>query len=110
MITRTDLEEAIAECVGKRDPNANDCIKLAAFYTIKRELYPENEPLPSYSYATEPERTYDPLVDFPGDGELARLVDGRPQSEVWPILDDLVNTLSLLNPRLHDALIRKLKD
>ena len=35
MITEMDLQEAIAECQGKRNPNADTCIKLAAFYIIK---------------------------------------------------------------------------
>lgn len=37
MIKLEDLEEAIAECQGQRNPNADTCIKLAAFYTIKRK-------------------------------------------------------------------------
>ena len=43
MITEKDLQEAIAECIGQRNPNANTAIKLAAFYTIKRELYGEDK-------------------------------------------------------------------
>ena len=42
MITEQDLQEAIAECQGERHPNANTCMKLAAFYTIKNELYPDH--------------------------------------------------------------------
>ena len=34
MITEQDLLEAIAECQGQRNPNANTCIKLAAYYII----------------------------------------------------------------------------
>ena len=41
MITEKDLQEAIAECQGERSPNASTCIKLAAFYTIKEHLYPD---------------------------------------------------------------------
>ena len=41
MITENDLQEAIAECEGVRNPTANTCLKLAAFYTIKDKLYPE---------------------------------------------------------------------
>ena len=56
MITEKDLQEAIAECQGQRNPNANTCIKLAAFYTIRRELFGEEKDagmLPGYSYAGE---------------------------------------------------------
>ena len=46
MITERDLQEAIAECNGERNPNANTCIKLAAFLTIQKEMFgkPEEKP------------------------------------------------------------------
>ena len=43
MITEKDLQEAIAECEGQRNPNANTCVKLAAFYIIKDHLFPQQE-------------------------------------------------------------------
>ena len=43
MITEKDLRAAIAECQGARNPNASTCIKLAAFYTILNNLYPEQK-------------------------------------------------------------------
>ena len=45
MITEKDLQEAIAECQGERNPNANTCIKLAAFYTIRNELFGNSDKL-----------------------------------------------------------------
>ena len=41
MITEKDLQEAIAEGQGQRNPNANTCIKLAAFLTIRKEMFGE---------------------------------------------------------------------
>ena len=51
MITERDLLEAIDECNGARSPNANTCIKLAAFYIILDHLYGDE---PTYSKAEEP--------------------------------------------------------
>ena len=52
MITEKDLQEAIAECQGQRNPNANTCIKLAAYLTIQKEMFGTQEELiPTYSYA-----------------------------------------------------------
>ena len=39
MITEKDLQEAIAECKGKRNPDSSTCIKLAAFLIIQEHLY-----------------------------------------------------------------------
>ena len=41
MITEKDLQDAIAECQGERKPNANTCIKLAAYFTIYDHLFPK---------------------------------------------------------------------
>ena len=107
MITEHDLDEAIAECKGKRKPDANDCIKLAAFYTIKSHLYP-TAAAQSFAYATPPTQKDDSLIDFPGESEFAGVIDGRKQSDVWPVMDELMTTLSAINPRLYDAVMRKL--
>ena len=106
MITEQDLQEAIAECQGQRNPNANTCIKLAAYLTIQRELYgAEDEPvIPSYSYA-EP-----PTLRYQSDTEFSRLIDGRDVEEVLPLFDELLDTIQVINPRLYEGFLRKLRE
>jgi len=107
VITETDLKAAIAECQGKRNPDANTCIKLAAFYTIQREMFGEEkqaEPTQSYSYASAPES----LIDYDGESEFAKSIDGRKQDEVLPILEELMQTLQVIQPRLYNAVMNKL--
>lgn len=108
MITEQDLLEAIAECQGQRNPNASTCIKLAAFYTIKRELFdsPKHD-MPDYSYAAAPDKKDDDLVAIDSDSEFARMVDGRKQKDVWPVIDELMDTVRMLHPRLYDAVLAK---
>ena len=107
MITRQDLEQAIAECQGDRNPNANTCIKLAAFLTIKRELFEEekkDDQLPDYSFAPAPEE----IIIADSDSEFARTIDGRPQREVIPVIDELMGTLQIIQPRLYNAVMNRL--
>ena len=106
MITERDLDEAIAECVGKRNPVASDCIKLAAFYTIRDYMYPQTPTVSQHTYAPPPT---DPLIDYQSDSEFANVIDGKRQRDVLPVLDELMETLEAINPRLHDAVIRKLR-
>lgn len=112
MITEKDLQEAIAECIGQRNPNANTAIKLAAYYTIKRELYGEDKEavqLPSpagYSFAPAPEES---LVNNPSDSEFARIIDGRPQTEIWPLMDEMMDTISMIHPNLYHAVLDRLR-
>lgn len=126
MITEQDLQEAIAECQGERNPNANTCIKLAAFYTIRNELFGKPEQLTNqsnssqigdmsfkmpdgYSFASPPEQV-EKTIDYYSDTEFGRLIDGRKASEIWPIVDELVSeAVQTFNPRLYEAFLRKLK-
>jgi hypothetical protein len=108
MIREQDLHEAIAECVGKKSPDANTCIKLAAYYTILRELYPNEQRdapvLPAQSFAAEPE-----VVNFDGDSEFARLIRGQSVSYIMPIIDELMDAVRITQPRLYDGVMRRLE-
>jgi len=110
MITEKDLQEAIAECQGQRNPNASTCIKLAAFYTIRRELFGEEKKagqLPGYSYAPDP--AADMLIHNDGDSEFARRIDGRRQEEIWPLMDEMMDTIRAIHPRLYRAVMERLR-
>lgn len=103
MITEQDLKEAIAECQGARNPNANTCIKLAAFLTIQKELYGTEE-------IEIPERfTYDTKVDtYESETEFGRIVNRKDPKEVWAVMDELMTTLEVINPRLYNSVISEL--
>ena len=109
MITEKDLQEAIAECLGQRNPNANTCIKLAAYYTIQQNLFPEVDPekRPSYSFAAPPAEQVE-TVKLDSDSEFSQVISGRDVSEILPVWDELMDTLKIVNPRLYDGVMRKL--
>ena len=104
MINEKDLQEAIAECQGVRNPNANTCIKLASYYTILDHTKEEEKPV--YSYA--PAR--DDVVDFSfSNSEFASMVDGMPAEKMWGLMDELMTTLQVINPRLYNGVLRKIE-
>ena len=107
MITRTDLEQAIAECQGERSPNANTCVKLAAFYTIRRELFGTPEPS-AYSYAASA-GPVDTHTFYTSDTEFSAELQRLDPSDVWPVIDELMTTLQTVLPRLYDAVMRRLR-
>lgn len=110
MITEKDLIEAIAECQGERNPNANTCIKLAAFYTIKNELFGNSEPPDSsYSFAAGPAEHVETTIDYSGDTDFARVIDGRNPADIWPVIEELMTNLQIIEPRLYDAVMRRLQ-
>lgn len=104
MITEHDLHTAIAECQGERNPNANTCIKLAAFYTILNYMFPEEKPVEQrYSYASAPDS-----IQIESNSEFADVINGKRQRDVWPVLDELMETLHVIQPKLYAAVIEKL--
>lgn len=111
MITERDLLEAIAECQGQRNPNANTCIKLAAFYTIldhirgKESEKPISQPM--YSFEAAPPKD---VISVVGDSEFSKEIDGLSSDVVWPIMDELMETLSVINPRLYNGVMRRIRD
>lgn len=110
MITEQDLQAAIAECEGQRNPNANTCIKLAAFYTIRDHLFPKTEEIDHFAdvskmvYSGAVESEYDSKTDF------AQAVKGWSVSDLMPVFDELMTALSVLNPRLYDSVMRRVLD
>ena len=110
MITEIDLQEAIAECLGQRNPNASTCIKLAAFYTIRREMFGEEknaDQFPGYSYTMQTES--EPMIENNSDSEFAQAINGRPQREIWPLMDEMMETIHAIHPRLYSALMDRLR-
>lgn len=103
MITEKDLLEAIAECQGDRNPNANTCIKLAAYYTILNEL---NKSAPTYSYAAGPPGD---RIELESDTEFAKIISGMDPGEVLLVMDELMTALQVVNPRLYAGVMRKLE-
>ena len=122
MITEIDLQEAIAECIGKRNPDANTCIKLAAYYTIMRELYGDKsqsadveKTATSYSYSPPPAVDYsgEKTIRYSGDSEFSDVVNGMNINDVLTVIEELMETLRVANSstgRLYNATLRKLKD
>ena len=102
MITKHDLDKAIAECQGQRNPNANTCLKLAAFYTIKKELF-GGEEAPMYSYSPEPVN-----VQAYGDSEFLEAIEGKPLDAVFSVMDELMDSMKVLQPRIYDGVMRRI--
>lgn len=110
MITKDDLQAAIAECEGVRNPTSSTCMKLAAFYTIKDKMYPEYKEDPVVGYSMAPGPSVPDVVAYHSDSEFGQLVSGKDMSDVFPLIDELMSTVQVISPRLYAGMIRKLSD
>ena len=107
MITVDELKAAIAECQGERNPNANTCIKLAAYYTILNELQAKPDII---GYSSAPAPSVSETVDYYSETEFGQLVQNKPIKDVMVVMDELISVISAIQPRLYNGVIRKLND
>ena len=111
MITQHDLQEAIEACRGKLNPNRDDALLLAACYTIQQHLYPADvqDSGRGYSMAGPPASgAVDGVGDY-GDSEFLRSVSGRDPAAMWRVMDDLMDTIKVVNPRVYAGVMRKIE-
>ena len=114
MIFEKDLDESIARYQGEVNPSIETCRKLAACLIVKRELFGNSEQLDeraenAYSYATEPVDTAE-TIHYDSGTDFSQAIDGRYPEDIWPIMDELMDTIHVLMPRLYDGVMRKLHD
>lgn len=110
MITEKDLRAAIAECQGTRNPNANTCIKLAAFYTILNNLYPEQKEEPvDVGYSMMPSYN-DYVPQIRGESEFMDVCSQKDIVAVLEVLDEHMEAIKLLYPKEYDSIIEKIRE
>lgn len=96
MITRRDLLEAIDKCQGQKNPNANTCIKLAAYYTI---LDHTPDSISEYSFANKP-----------SNSEFMRVIKNKKVDDVLYVIDSMMEELQDVAPRLYYETMERLND
>ena len=110
MITKFDLEEAIAQCQGVVNPNANTCIKLASFLTVYDHMYgnktEETDDIHQQSYSF----SNGSVIDINSRSEFANEINGKSTESVLKVVDELMETLQILNPRLYNSVIKKIRE
>ena len=108
MITEHDLHEAIAECQGERNPNAHTCAKLASYFTILDHMTQKEQTTLDKGYSYSSNGNTD-VVNIETDTEFSRAINGRSSADMWPVMDELMSTLQVTNPRLYSSVMRRIE-
>lgn len=108
MIREDDLREAIAEMQGQKNPNAQTCIKLAAYYTILDHITGK-DPTPLQTYSDMSSYSAgSSAIEYDGESDFAKAIKGRDPSDVWPVMDELMTTLQVMHPRLYSGVMARI--
>ena len=103
MVTEKELLDAIDEC--RREPITGIKIgRLADLLTVHHYLYGNAE------NADPVEKSAVIALSARGNSEFLNLIDGKRSDRVWAVLDELMSTLEVINPRLYDGVMRRLED
>jgi hypothetical protein len=49
------------------------------------------------------------MIENDSDSEFARAIDGRPQADIWPLMDEMMDTIHAIHPRLYSAVMDRLR-
>lgn len=103
MITLEELNEAICECENDNRHTYDICIRLAALYTIRRQLYGDTE-----TAVADSRGAHTPTIGDYGDSDFLVLAKGKPLKKIMMIFDELMTALEITNTRLYDGVMRKI--
>ena len=116
MITEKEVAQALEECM--RDPiTGNKRAVLADLIIIQDYLFGEptraqevQHPMPMQSYSAPHMEQVEIYVETNGDSEFLKAVDGRKSERIWKLMDELVEAVKILHPRMYTTYIDKVQD
>lgn len=109
MLDIKEVEWAISE-LEKAESSFTNFSKLADLYAIRDRIINGNEQNPepvAMSYALA--AAQNDAIESYGDSEFLQSIAGKPSAATWAVIDELMDTLSVVNPRVYNNVMRKLR-
>ena len=107
MFTEAELIDAINQ-IEQGKHSIQNCERLAAIYTVLDHLYGRQVPLTMPQYSNDNKNESE--VGLYGQSEFLQKIAGKPSREAWLLVDELIEALSVLNPRLVSNFMGKLNE
>lgn len=116
MITEKEVARAIEECM--REPvTGNKRAVLADLIIIQDYLFGEptqarepSQPMPMQSYSAPPMEQTEEIIYTTGGSEFLEAADGRKADRFWKLMDEFVEAVKILHPRMYSTFIDKVQD
>lgn len=106
MFTQSELQDAIDE-LQNGSHTIQNCGKLASAYIVLDHISQDRGYSTEYKEPVKAERITDNVGDY-GDSEFLHVIKGKNAEDMWLLMDELMSTLTVLNPRLYDSVIDKI--
>ena len=95
MISIDELNKTILDLETNRDTTYATCERLAWLYIVRDHL--------TQKMSKEP-------LTLAGESEFLMAVNGKCGDAVWKIMDELMDAVKMLHPRVYESVIKKLND
>ncbi len=102
MISQKDLEKEIRELENAPE-SYRTYEKLAVLRAVYNDYYAEPEMF-------MPMKADSDVVAHIGETEFAKNIEGMNTQKAWELMDELMTTLKVLNPRLYNSVMRKINE
>lgn len=85
----------------------SQCVTLSALYSIRNEMLGQTSRPQAAAYS----EASGPVVELPryGDSDFLRAVAGAPENEAWLVMDELMDTLRVVNNRAYNGVMEKIR-
>lgn len=105
MFTRAELDDAVNDLLDGKHSIQN-CEKLAAIYVVLDHLYGEDKPMIQVSHDNKIESE----VGYYGSSDFLKTIAGKSAKDAWRLMDELVEAITVFNPRLVNSFFEKLNN
>ena len=96
MVSLDSVEKSIIE-LEQKDTSFSVCERLALLYIVRDHLR---------GYNVSPEAT----IQQEASSEFLKAINGKNPDVVWPIMDELMDAVHALHPRMYAEAMRKIKE
>ncbi len=112
MLDEAEIRKEIARLEYEESSYPNYA-KLANLYVIRDKMQgaenARDKFVGYYSGAPAPATAQPATVGEYGDSEFLLAVAGKDPAKAWTVVDELMDTLSLVNRKVYDSVLRKIK-
>lgn len=103
MFSKNELLDAIDE-LEMSPATYQNAEKLATFYSLYDHLYGDRSRTPAVESSREV------IIRTNGDSEFLQAVSGKKSEDVWQVMDELMETIKMLQPRLYQATLERISE
>ena len=121
MLDAAEIRKEIAR-LEYEESDYKNYAKLADLYVIRKQMQEDEggcRSMRAHAYSGDPAPAVQTIapqaeaiqtVGGYGDSDFLRAVTGKDPSKVWPIMDELMDTLAVVNAKVYNSVMRKVQD